>query len=501
MGKTIGIDLGTTNSCVSVFEGGEPKVIVNADGDRTTPSVVAFKKGDILVGKTAKHQSVTNPDTISSIKRLMGTNKKVKANGKEYTPEEIEYIRKNTSVELEVFVHGALCVSYSGQCLMSSFIGNRSGNRGTCAQSCRQPYSLEIEICKDRITGKPVKLIESRRFQPTLVIGPSGTGKTSMLIDPMIARDLEKKFFFREVAKEMGYTALKTNIATLNKPYDNDYLNKNFNLSMLTPVEGKEKVYKAYMNKMISEITSEGNIIYKDFGVTVISPDSDHTDRIKDVANNFNIPFIEIDPTNPNSIGINPFIIGNPALCGLIISLAIRGLYNPANLNAEQAYAEDISVQAIQNLVILLKVMYPRLNDGLMPNLQDLLKCFTDFSLVEKMCEEMKKDPELAKEYDLQIGYFEQNFYKNSVGRADMQKYVHFVSSTLDVLLRSAEARNIICNRYNNIDVSKILESHFKATEPLKLLDETSYFPFSFFNSIDFTPKDAGSIILISDAS
>ena len=89
MGKTIGIDLGTTNSCVSVFEGGEAKVIVNADGDRTTPSVVAFKKGDILVGKTAKHQSVTNPDTISSIKRLMGTNKKVKANGKEYSPEEI----------------------------------------------------------------------------------------------------------------------------------------------------------------------------------------------------------------------------------------------------------------------------------------------------------------------------------------------------------------------------------------------------------------------------
>ena len=89
MSKTIGIDLGTTNSCVSVYEGGEAKVIVNADGDRTTPSVVAFKKGDILVGKTAKHQSVTNPDTISSIKRLMGTNKKVKANGKEYTPEEV----------------------------------------------------------------------------------------------------------------------------------------------------------------------------------------------------------------------------------------------------------------------------------------------------------------------------------------------------------------------------------------------------------------------------
>ena len=89
MSKTIGIDLGTTNSCVCVYEGGEAKVIVNADGDRTTPSVVAFKKGDINVGKTAKHQAVTNPETISSIKRLMGTDKKVKANGREYTPEEI----------------------------------------------------------------------------------------------------------------------------------------------------------------------------------------------------------------------------------------------------------------------------------------------------------------------------------------------------------------------------------------------------------------------------
>lgn len=89
MSKTIGIDLGTTNSCVAVYEGGEAKVIVNADGERTTPSVVAFKDGEINVGGIAKRQSVVNPDTISSIKRLMGTKKKVKANGKEYTPEEI----------------------------------------------------------------------------------------------------------------------------------------------------------------------------------------------------------------------------------------------------------------------------------------------------------------------------------------------------------------------------------------------------------------------------
>ena len=89
MSKTIGIDLGTTNSCVCVYEGGEAKVIANPEGNRTTPSVVAFKNGEIIVGTAAKNQMITNPDTISSIKRLMGTKEKVKAGGKEYTPEEI----------------------------------------------------------------------------------------------------------------------------------------------------------------------------------------------------------------------------------------------------------------------------------------------------------------------------------------------------------------------------------------------------------------------------
>ena len=89
MSKIIGIDLGTTNSCVSVLEGGEAKVIANPEGGRTTPSVVAFKNGETIVGDAAKRQMVTNPDTIYSIKRLMGTNKKTKANGKEYTPEEV----------------------------------------------------------------------------------------------------------------------------------------------------------------------------------------------------------------------------------------------------------------------------------------------------------------------------------------------------------------------------------------------------------------------------
>ena len=89
MGKIIGIDLGTTNSCVAVMEGKEVKVIANPEGNRTTPSVVAYKNGERIVGDAAKRQMVTNKDTIYSIKRLMGTNEKVTLDGKSYTPQEI----------------------------------------------------------------------------------------------------------------------------------------------------------------------------------------------------------------------------------------------------------------------------------------------------------------------------------------------------------------------------------------------------------------------------
>ncbi|MBS5115585.1 MAG: molecular chaperone DnaK [Erysipelotrichaceae bacterium] len=105
MGKIIGIDLGTTNSCVSVMENGEAKVIANPEGLRTTASVVSFKNGEIIVGEAAKHQAVVNKDTISSIKRDMGTSKKVHANGKDYTPQEISaMILQNLKATAEAYL-------------------------------------------------------------------------------------------------------------------------------------------------------------------------------------------------------------------------------------------------------------------------------------------------------------------------------------------------------------------------------------------------------------
>lgn len=101
------------------------------------------------------------------------------------------------------------------------------------------PYTCENILCRDKIKGTITKIPEKRRFDPALIVGISGTGKTSMVFEPMIARDIEKKYFFKEVSKEMGFTALKTGIAHLNRPYNNDYLNANFSLDMLTPTARK----------------------------------------------------------------------------------------------------------------------------------------------------------------------------------------------------------------------------------------------------------------------
>ena len=107
MGKIIGIDLGTTNSCVAVMEGGEAVVIANAEGARTTPSVVAFAKtGERMVGQVAKRQAITNPDrTISSIKREMGSNYKVNIDNKSYTPQEISaMILQKLKADAEAYI-------------------------------------------------------------------------------------------------------------------------------------------------------------------------------------------------------------------------------------------------------------------------------------------------------------------------------------------------------------------------------------------------------------
>ena len=136
MSKVIGIDLGTTNSCVSVMEGGEATVIPNAEGHRTTPSVVAFSKtGERMVGQVAKRQAVTNHErTVASIKRHMGSDYKVDIDGKKYTPQEISaMILQKLKADAE---------AYLGQTVMFERL-----EPGGKQQVCQRTYLSRFPYC------------------------------------------------------------------------------------------------------------------------------------------------------------------------------------------------------------------------------------------------------------------------------------------------------------------------------------------------------------------
>lgn len=316
-------------------------------------------------------------------------------------------------------------------------------------------YSVEMPLYSDKKLGTSVKLTEQGRFQSTFICGVSGSGKTSMMFEPMMAKDIEKKYFFKEASKELGYTALKTGLASLKYPYDNKYLNNNFNLNMLTVNPGKEKLFKAYLKKMIAYDGSQ--IVYRDLGFTSISPDYESTSRILEVAKNYNIPVNLIDPSNSNSPGLNPFAFDDPVKIAIIISSVLKEMYTYSGKDLDEAYRQNITLQAVENVSILLKEMYPRLNGELLPNLEDMLNMFNDFSLVEKMCKQLEEIPELSKKYSLQLGYFKKNFYKDGINRIETEKYISGAATQLDTLLRVQGVRNILCNRSNNLNYDTIL--------------------------------------------
>ena len=317
------------------------------------------------------------------------------------------------------------------------------------------PYTCEMFFCKNKETGKTIVIPESSRYQCTFVCGGSGTGKTSLVFEPLIARDLERKFFFREISKEMGFTALKTGIAYLKKPYDNEYLNDHFNLNMLAPSDGKETVFKAYMKKMI--LAEMPEMTYKNCGITVMSPDKDISSHMMDVCKNFEIPYNVIDPSDSNSIGLNPFVYDDPNKIAITISSALKSMYTNSHVELEDVYREDVVIQAIENISILLKEMYPRMNQGCLPNLEDMLKMFTNFDLIEKMCKIMEADQDLKEKYAVQLAYFKKNFYSDGTAKEMTEKYIYSAVSQLDNLLRIPGVKSILCNRYDNLNVEKML--------------------------------------------
>ena len=318
------------------------------------------------------------------------------------------------------------------------------------------PYTNEIFVGTDNDHGTSVKIPEIKRFESTLVCGISGSGKTSLIFEPWVAQDINKKFFYRETAKSLAYGALKSGLATLSGPYDNDYINKNFSLNMLAPTEGKKNVFKNYFKNFIYA-EEAGNLYFRDLGITYIAPEYETIRRVIELCNNFKMSYNLIDPDDNNSPGLNPFAFDDPVKTALSISTVLKGFYTDRNPEMEMAYKENLSNQIIENLAILLKVAYPKLNNGKLPNIDDMLKLLNNFELVEKLCMILENDPELSKQYENQIGYFKKNFYQNSPNKAEMEKLVALPMSQLDTLLRYPGVKKILCNRNNNINFDKSL--------------------------------------------
>lgn len=320
-------------------------------------------------------------------------------------------------------------------------------------------YACEMYICTDKETGVKAIIPEESRFNQFLVVGPSGTGKTSLVFEPMVARDIEKKYFFKTTAKEMGYTALKTGIATLNCPYTNDYLNKHFNLNMLTPVQGKEALYKTYMKKMILG-ESNGKYIYRTLGLTSISPDYESISHMMEVAENFNMPYHIVDPNDRNSVGLNPFVYENPLKAAGVFSYVLKAMYQGTLENIDKVNLENDAIEALENTCTLLKASYPIIykDRDYLPTLEDVLKLFKNMNAVEDLCKKLEAIPEIAEDYNMTIQYFKKHFYEGSPRRLETERALQYASTIFEKLLRYPGVKNIICNRNNNINYEKILE-------------------------------------------
>ena len=319
-------------------------------------------------------------------------------------------------------------------------------------------YTNEIFIGTDKDHGNAVKIPEAKRFESTLVVGISGSGKTSLIFEPWVAQDIDKKYFFKEMAKSMAFASLRTGLATLDAPYDNDYINSHFTLNMLKPVPSRAKLYKSYMKNLIY-VDSGSNLVYRDLGITYMAPDVETIDKVRGVAKNFGIPVNIIDPDDSASLGLNPFAFDDPTQTAIAISTVLKGLYTDKNPETEAAYRENLTSQILENLTILLKLIYPKMNEGKLPNIEDLFKLLSNFDLVEKMCKILESDPELAEKYNMQLTYFKKNFYSDSPNRAEMEKVVAIPIAQLDTLLRYPGVKSILCNRVNNINYDKALKN------------------------------------------
>lgn len=360
---------------------------------------------------------------------------------------------------------------------LSKAIGGFAGINATSSSKDNGAFSCETVICKAKGSSIPVVVPEKKRYEATLVQGATGTGKTATVLLPMSALDLEKKFFFREYAKKIGYSMLKRGIAYISGPFNNEYINRNFSLNYLKPKRGMEDEFMSAVKPLVQYVdNSSGQITYRNIGITVVENDGNYISNFISVAKNFNIDVLSIDPAAPETtLSINPFAIEDPAKVASIVADVLNAMYENSGgggSSKSDPFFTQVTIDAFQNLSILLKEMYPILHNGEIASLEDMLQLLYNFDQVEEMTEEMKKIPELEQKYKLLIAYFEKNFYKPSLningyeipgtrgsGRKDTEKFLYGAITQLNNLIRNPGLKAALCGKNNILDFDKALET------------------------------------------
>lgn len=361
---------------------------------------------------------------------------------------------------------------YNSEDLTKSIAGYVGITAGSKKKS--DAFDCNTVIGTAKGTSIPIVVPEKKRYEATLVQGATGTGKTATVLLPMSALDLEKKFFFREYSKKIGYSMLKKGIAYMNGPYDNRYVNRNFSLNLLKPKTGMEEQFDSEVAPLVQyKDNATGATTYRNLGITIVENDGNFISQFIGVAKNFDIDVLSIDPSNPETtLSINPFAIPDPAKAASIVADVLMAMYGSDSKGSSDPFFTQVTIDAFQNLTILLKEMYPILHNGEMASLEDMLELLYNFDAVEDMTEEMKKIPELEQKYKLLIKYFEKNFYKPSLningyeipgtkgsGRKDTEKFLYGAITQLNNLVRNPGLKAALCGKKNVIDFDKALAS------------------------------------------
>ena len=335
-------------------------------------------------------------------------------------------------------------------------------------------FSCATIICKEKGTNIPIIVPENKRYEATLVQGATGTGKTATVLLPMSALDLERKYFFREYSKKLGYSLLKKGTAYVVGPYDNEYINNNFNLGFLKPRRGFEDQFLAEVKDILQYIDhSTGEVVYRNLGITIVENDGNYISQFVGVAKNFGLEVLSVDPANIEStLSINPFAIEEPTKVASIVADVLNSMYaDQGGGSPGDPFFTQVTLDAFQNLSILLKEMYPIMHNGELASLEDMLELLYNFDKVEQMTEEMKKHAHLEQKYKLLIAYFEKNFYKPSLningfeipgtrgsGRKETERFLYGAITQLNNLLRHPGLKKALCGKTNILNFDKALK-------------------------------------------